>query len=71
MSKNADVIIRKVAAAVLAITGLAAMIVAWNLLLFAGQYTTAVLAMEIGGVVLCLAGYFLWQRNKREEKDAR
>lgn len=70
MNKNRSTILKAVAVLII-IIGLVAMIVAWDLLLFAGQYTTPVLAMEIGGVILCLAGYFLWHRSKREGKDTR
>jgi hypothetical protein len=69
MNKNTSMI-RKAVAVLLILIGLVAMIVAWSLL-FAGQYTNTVLAMEMGGVILCLAGYFLWQRSKRVGKDAR
>lgn len=65
MNKNTSTIYKAVAILII-IIGLVAMIVAWNLLLFAGQTTTTVLAMEMGGVTLCLAGYFLWHRSKRE-----
>jgi hypothetical protein len=70
MDKNTSTI-RKAAAVLIIIIGAVAMVVAWSLLLFAGQYTNTVLAMEIGGVILCLAGYFLWQRSKKEGEETR
>ncbi len=62
--------LHKAAAVLMIIIGLVAMIVAWELLLFAGQTTTTVLVMEMGGVILCLVGYFLWRRSKGERNDA-
>ncbi|MDM7912411.1 MAG: hypothetical protein QUS09_04875 [Methanotrichaceae archaeon] len=68
MNKNTSMIYKAIAVLII-IIGLVAMITAWDLLLFAGQTTTTVLVMEMGGVILCLAGYFLWHRSKREGKD--
>ncbi len=60
---------RKVVAAVLAIIALIAIISAWDLLLFGGQYTKTVIAMEMGGVVLGLIAYFLWRSTNNAEVD--
>ncbi len=68
MDKTTNVIY-KLAAAVLIIIGLLAIISAWDLLLVANSHSTTVLVMEIGGVALCLVGYFLWKRSKAPGKD--
>jgi uncharacterized membrane protein YfcA len=62
-------VIRKLAAALLIIIGLAAVISAWDLMLLAHVYSKTVLALELGGVVVCLAGYFLWKSTRRAEKE--
>jgi len=67
---NTRSIVLKVAVLLLIIIGVIAMIGAWSLLLAAGQHTNTVIAMEMGGVILCLVGYFLWQRIKRERMNA-
>lgn len=63
MNKNTNIIL-KVAAISLMLIGLIAMIVAWELLLVAEVYTTTVIVLEMGGVIICLVGYFLWRRTK-------
>jgi len=55
----------KAAAILVMLTGLAAMLVAWDLLLVAEFYTRTVLLLEMGGVAVCLAGYFLWRHARR------
>ncbi len=65
-SKN---VIYKLAAALLIIIGLVAIISAWDLLLLAHVYSKTVLVLELGGVVVCLAGYFLWKRTGRPKKE--
>lgn len=65
-SKN---VIYKLAAALLIIIGLTAVISAWDLLLLAHVYSKTVLALELGGVIICLVGYFLWKRTGRAEKE--
>jgi len=54
----------KAAAILVMLTGLAAMLVAWDLLLVAEFYTRTVLLLEMGGVAVCLAGYFLWRHAR-------
>lgn len=68
MDKTAN-IIYKLVAIVLIIIGLASMIAAWDLLLVMNSHSITVLGLEIGGVVLCLAGYFLWKRSKMPGND--
>lgn len=68
MDKTAN-IIYKLVAIVLIIIGLASMIAAWDLLLVMNSHSITVLGLEIGGVVLCLAGYFLWKRSKMSGND--
>jgi len=65
-SKN---VIYKLAAFLLIIVGLAAVISAWDLMLLAHVYSKTVLVLELGGVVVCLAGYFLWKRTGRAKKE--
>lgn len=62
-------IVYKLVAVLLVIIGLAAMIAAWDLLLVKNSHSTTVLGLEIGGVAVCLGGYFLWQRSKTHGKD--
>ena len=70
MNKNSNIIL-KVAAILMVLIGLLAMLVAWELLLVSGIHNSTVLVLEMGGVVLCMAGYFLWRRVKwLEKKDA-
>ena len=69
MNKNSNIIL-KVAAILMVLIGLLAMLVAWELLLVSGIHNSTVLVLEMGGVVICMAGYFLWRRVKWLEKDA-
>jgi hypothetical protein len=69
MDKKTSIRIQKTVALLLAAAGLISMIVAWELLLFAGQYTNTVIFMEMSGVVACLIAYFLWVRAKRSAQD--
>lgn len=69
MNKNSNIIL-KVVAILLVLLGLLAMLVAWELLLVSGIHNSTVLVLEMGGVVVCMAGYFLWRRVKWLEKDA-
>jgi len=69
MNKKSNIIL-KVAAILLILIGLMAMIVAWQLMLGAGVHNSTVVVLEMGGVVLCMAGYFLRRRVKALEKDA-
>jgi LPXTG-motif cell wall-anchored protein len=68
---NATNFISKAAALLMVIIGLTAMLVAWYLLLMAGSHSITVFVLEIGGVLLCLAGYFLWRRKKPEMPSLR
>jgi hypothetical protein len=47
------------------------MLVAWELLLVSGIHNSTVVALEMGGVVVCMAGYFLWRRVREAEKAAK
>jgi putative effector of murein hydrolase len=69
MNKNR--IIQKVAALAMVLTGLLAMLVAWELLLVSGIHSTTVVVLEMGGVVVCMVGYFLWRRVKVSENAAK
>ncbi|MDD2835328.1 MAG: hypothetical protein PHY05_04195 [Methanothrix sp.] len=68
---NKNLIIQKVAALVMVLTGLLAMLVAWELLLVSGIHSTTVVVLEMGGVVVCMVGYFLWRRVKGSENAAK
>jgi putative effector of murein hydrolase len=68
MNKNR--IIQKVAALAMVLTGLLAMLVAWELLLVSGIHSTTVVVLEMGGVVVCMVGYSLWRRVKVSENAA-
>jgi hypothetical protein len=50
---------------------LLAILVAWELLLVSGIHNSTVVVLEMVGVVVCMAGYFLWRRVKWLEKDAK
>jgi hypothetical protein len=66
-----NIIISKIAAILLVLVGLLAMIVAWELLLVSNIHNSTVVVLEMGGVVLCMIGYFLWRRIKGLEKEAK
>jgi len=51
--------------------GVLAMLVAWELLLVSGIHSTTVVVLEMGGVVVCMVGYFLWRRVKVSENTAK
>lgn len=70
MNKKNNIIL-KAAAIVMVLIGLLAMLMAWNLLLVGSIHTSTVLVMEMGGVAVCMAGYFLWRRVKGLEKEAK
>ena len=59
----------KAAAIFMMLTGLAAMLVAWDLLLVAEFYTKTVLLLEMGGVAFCLVGYFMYKRARRSQGE--
>jgi uncharacterized protein (DUF486 family) len=68
MSKNTNIIYR-LAAVLLIIVGLMFMVVAWDLLLVTNSHSISVLTMEVGGVAICLGGYFLWKRARRPGRE--
>jgi hypothetical protein len=70
MSRD-KIIIQKIAAIILIFLGLLAMLVAWELLLVSNIHNTTVLVLEMGGVLVCMAGYFLHRRIKAQEEDAK
>jgi hypothetical protein len=70
MNKKNNIIL-KVAAILLVLIGLLAMLVAWELMLVSGIHNSTVLVLEMGGVVVCMAGYFLWRHVKGLENDAK
>ncbi|HPT18676.1 MAG TPA: hypothetical protein PLJ25_01330 [Methanothrix sp.] len=59
----------KAAAILMMLIGLAAMLVAWDLLLVAEFYTKTVLVLEMGGVAVCLVGYFMYKRARRSQGE--
>jgi cobalamin biosynthesis protein CobD/CbiB len=69
MNKNR--IIQKVAALVMVLTGLLSMLVAWQLLLVSEIHSSTVVVLEMGGVVVCMAGYFLWRHVRVAENAAK
>lgn len=54
-------------AALLILVGVASMATAWFILLTTATHNVNVVALELGGVVVCLAGYFLWKRSRPSE----
>jgi hypothetical protein len=72
LDMNRDkIIIQKIAAIILILLGLLAMLVAWELLLVSNIHNSTVLVLEMGGVLVCMAGYFLRRRIKAQEKDTK
>jgi hypothetical protein len=69
MNKKNNIIL-KAAAIVMVLIGLLAMLVAWQLMLGSGIHNSTVVVLEMGGVVVCMAGYLLWRRTKWLEKDS-
>ncbi|MFA6373079.1 MAG: hypothetical protein WCW68_10670 [Methanothrix sp.] len=67
---NKNNLIQKLAALVLVFIGLLAMLVAWELLLVSDIHNSTVVVLEMGGVVVCMAGYFLWRRIRELEKES-
>ena len=70
MNKKNNIIL-KAAAIVMVLIGLLAMLVAWELMLVSGIHNSTVVVLEMGGVVICMTGYFLWRRVRVLEKDAK
>jgi hypothetical protein len=68
---NKTNIIQKVAALVMVLIGLLAMLVAWELLLVSGIHNSTVIVLEMGGVLVCMVGYFLWRRIRESERLAK
>ena len=68
---NKNNIILKAAAVVMVLIGLLAMLVAWELLLVSGIHNSTVVVLEMGGVGVCMVGYFLWRRVRVLERDAK
>jgi hypothetical protein len=66
---NKNNIILKAAAILLVLIGLLAMLVAWKLMLVSGIHNSTVVVLEMGGVAVCMAGYFLWRRVREDEKS--
>ena len=70
MSRD-KIIIQKIAAIILILLGVLAMLVAWELLLVSNIHNSTVLVLEMGGVLVCMAGYLLRRRIKAQEEDAK
>lgn len=70
MNRNKN-IIQKIAAILLILLGLLAMLVAWELLLVSNIHNSTVLVLEMGGVLVCMAGYFLHRRSKALEENVK
>jgi hypothetical protein len=69
MSKY-NIIVLKLITILIALIGLAAIIVAWDLLLISNIHDKIVIVLEMGGVAFCLIGYFSWMYLKRATKQA-
>jgi hypothetical protein len=63
--------IQKAAAILLILIGLLAMLVAWELMLVSNIHNSTVVVLEMGGVVVCMAGIFLRRRAKASEMHAK
>lgn len=64
-------IILKVIAILLILIGLLAMIVAWELLLASNIHNSTVMVLEMGGVAVCMIGYFLRRHVIAMENNAK
>lgn len=64
-------IILKIIAILLILIGLLAMIVAWELLLASNIHNSTVMVLEMGGVVVCMIGYFLRRHVIAMENNAK
>jgi len=64
-------LIQKAAAILLILIGLLAMLVAWELMLGSNIHNSTVLVLEMGGVLICMTGYFLRRRIKASEMHAK
>jgi hypothetical protein len=70
MDRNARIIL-KVIAIILMLVGLLSMLVAWELLLVSNIHNTTVIVLEMGGVLVCMAGYFLRRRIKSLDAESK
>lgn len=61
--------IQKIFALAMVLVGLLSMLAAWQLLLVSDIHSTTVVVLEMGGVIVCMAGYFLWRRVRMAEKE--
>ena len=68
MTENRNMI-HKLIALTLAFIGVAAMAFAWFVLLTTATHNKIIVAIEIGGVVITITGYFLWQYSNRSSKN--
>ena len=66
---NKSKLILKTTAALMMLIGLTAMLVAWDLLLAANLHNSTVLVLEMGGALVCMAGYFLWRHGRGPKKS--
>jgi hypothetical protein len=62
-------VMQKLIALSLAFIGVAAMVFAWFVLLATASHDMKIVAIEVGGVVVTIAGYFLWQYSNRTCSD--
>ena len=58
-----------VIAIILILIGVVAMATAWFILLTTATHNVNVVALELGGVVVCLAGFFLWKRSRSSNSE--
>lgn len=68
MSKNTKAF-KMLIGALLIIIGVASIIIAWFILLTTNTHNWAIPALEIGGVAVCLIGYFMWKKCRSPEKE--
>ncbi len=66
---NGNRMIQKIVALAMVLIGLLCMLVAWQLLLVSNVHSTTVIVLEMGGVAVCMAGYFLWRRANASERE--
>jgi hypothetical protein len=66
---NNSRMVQKIAALAMVLVGLLSMLVAWQLLLVSDIHSTTVVVLEMGGVIVCMVGYFLWRRVRMAEKE--
>lgn len=66
---NNSRMVQKIAALAMVLVGLLSMLVAWQLLLVSDIHSKTVVVLEMGGVAVCMVGYFLWRRARMAEKE--